>query len=107
MPFLQSIKLSGLLSFPPESEAIPLTALNVLIGPNASGKSNLIEAIELLHSEGREQTTPIASFEVADLRGVPLAEGQIHGSLGHRPRYWDRKKVFWPNALFIFDGGAS
>lgn len=50
MPFLQSIKLSGLLSFPPESEAIPLTALNVLIGPNASGKSNLIEAIELLHS---------------------------------------------------------
>lgn len=50
MPFLRSIKLSGLLSFPPESAPIELTALNVLIGPNASGKSNLIEAIELLHS---------------------------------------------------------
>jgi predicted ATPase len=50
MPFLQSLKLTGLLSFPPDSEPIQLTELNVLIGPNASGKSNLIEAIELLHA---------------------------------------------------------
>ena len=50
MGFLRSIKLSGLLSFPPDSAAIPLTPLNVLIGPNGSGKSNLIEAIELLRS---------------------------------------------------------
>ena len=50
MPFLNSLKLDGILSFPPGSEAIPLTALNVLIGPNGSGKSNLIEGIELLHS---------------------------------------------------------
>lgn len=50
MPFLKSLRLDGLLSFPPGSEAIPLTPLNVLIGPNGSGKSNLIEAIELLHS---------------------------------------------------------
>lgn len=50
MAFLQSLKLSGMLSFAPDSERIPLTSLNVLIGPNASGKSNLIEAIELLHA---------------------------------------------------------
>jgi predicted ATPase len=50
VPFLKSLRLQGLLSFPPDSEAIPLTPLNVLIGPNGSGKSNLIEAIELLHS---------------------------------------------------------
>lgn len=50
MPFLKSLRLDGLLSFPPGSEAIPLTPLNVLIGPNGSGKSNLIEAIELLHA---------------------------------------------------------
>lgn len=49
-PFIQSIRLSGLLSYPPDAEAIELTPLNVLIGPNASGKSNLIEAIELLHA---------------------------------------------------------
>jgi len=50
MPFLQSLRLDGLLSFAPGSEEIPLTGLNVLIGPNGSGKSNLIEAIELLHA---------------------------------------------------------
>jgi len=48
VPFLKSLRLDGLLSFPPGSEAIPLTPLNVLIGPNGSGKSNLIEAVELL-----------------------------------------------------------
>jgi predicted ATPase len=50
VPFLKSLRLQGLLSFPPDSEAVPLTPLNVLIGPNGSGKSNLIEAIELLHA---------------------------------------------------------
>jgi predicted ATPase len=49
-PFLKSIELDGLLSFRPESQATPLTALNVLIGPNASGKSNFIEAFELLRA---------------------------------------------------------
>jgi predicted ATPase len=49
-PFLRSIQLDGLLSFAPGSPTIPLTALNVLIGPNASGKSNLIEAFELLRA---------------------------------------------------------
>lgn len=43
---LQSLKLTNLLSFR-ESE-LELRALNVLIGPNASGKSNLIAAISLL-----------------------------------------------------------
>lgn len=50
MVFLKSLKLSGLLSFAPDSESLPFNALNVLIGPNASGKSNVIEAIELLHA---------------------------------------------------------
>ena len=50
MSFLKSLRLDGVLSFPPDSEAIPLTPLNVLIGPNGSGKSNLIEGIELLHA---------------------------------------------------------
>jgi predicted ATPase len=50
MPFMQSLRLDGLLSFAPGSEPISLTELNVLIGPNGSGKSNLLEAIELLHA---------------------------------------------------------
>lgn len=50
MTLLRSLCLDSLLSFPPGSEAVPLTPLNVLIGPNGSGKSNLIEAVELLHA---------------------------------------------------------
>src|SRR6516165_3371293 len=50
MAFLQSLKLSGFLSFAPDSSAINLKPLNVLIGRNGSGKSNLIEAIELLRA---------------------------------------------------------
>lgn len=45
---LKSLKLSGLLSFAPDSPATELGPLNLLIGPNASGKSNFIEAVGLL-----------------------------------------------------------
>ena len=44
----RSLRLDGFLSFAPGSDPFELRALNVLIGPNASGKSNLIEALGLL-----------------------------------------------------------
>lgn len=47
---LNSVQLQGFLSFGPENQPVPLTNLNVLIGPNGVGKSNFIEAIELLHA---------------------------------------------------------
>lgn len=50
MVFFKSLKLDGLLSYPPGAEPISLTPLNVLIGPNGAGKSNLLEAVELLHA---------------------------------------------------------
>lgn len=50
MTFIQRIGLHGLLSFPTEMEPIKLEPLNVLIGPNGSGKTNFIEALEILHS---------------------------------------------------------
>jgi predicted ATPase len=49
-PFVKTIHPRGVLSFAPDSEPLPLTPLNVLIGPNASGKSNLIEIFELLRA---------------------------------------------------------
>ncbi|MBN1592380.1 MAG: AAA family ATPase [Candidatus Coatesbacteria bacterium] len=48
--FIKSIRLRNILSFGPESEEIELQPLNVLIGPNASGKSNFIDAISLLRA---------------------------------------------------------
>lgn len=50
MPFIERLGLRGLLSFPPDMEPIELRPLNVIIGPNGSGKTNLIEALELLRA---------------------------------------------------------
>lgn len=56
---IRSIRLRNLLSFGPEAEAIELQPLNVIIGPNASGKSNLIEALHLLRSCATDLAQPI------------------------------------------------
>jgi len=47
--FIRSLKLRNILSFrePPRLE---LGRLNLLIGPNASGKSNLIDCLGLLQA---------------------------------------------------------
>lgn len=42
------------LSFGPDNAGIELKALNLLIGPNGCGKSNLIEAISLMRSAPKE-----------------------------------------------------
>src|SRR5438132_9728851 len=63
---LQEIRLRNLLSFGPETEALPLERLNVFIGANGSGKSNLIEALALMRA------TPVLpqATSNADVRGV-------------------------------------
>jgi predicted ATPase len=57
--FVQSIKLTNFLSYGPQSEEILLKPLNVLIGPNISGKSNLIEAFSLLRAAPSNLLNPI------------------------------------------------
>jgi predicted ATPase len=52
--FLHSIRLKNLLSYGSEGVSLDLEPLNVLIGPNASGKSNLIEAVSLLAAAPRD-----------------------------------------------------
>lgn len=56
---LHSIKLTNFLSYGPESSALPLHNLNVIIGTNGSGKSNFLEAIALLKSTPQELVRPI------------------------------------------------
>jgi len=48
--FIKSIHMQNLLSFGPETKSIDMGPLNVIIGANGSGKSNLIEAISILQS---------------------------------------------------------
>ncbi|OHB76137.1 MAG: chromosome segregation protein SMC [Planctomycetes bacterium RBG_16_55_9] len=58
-PLLIELNLKNLLSFGPDTEPLPLKALNVLIGPNGSGKSNLLEAISLLRSAPKDLSAPV------------------------------------------------
>lgn len=57
---IQSIRLRNLLSFGGEGEEIELQPLNVLIGPNASGKSNFIEVLRLMSYLPRNIGKPIS-----------------------------------------------
>lgn len=50
MQLIQRLRMGGVLSFPPDMDFFELQPLNVLIGPNASGKSNFIEVLELLRA---------------------------------------------------------
>lgn len=51
---IKNLKASGLLSFGPDGIDLPMRPLNVLIGSNGSGKSNLLEVLNLF----RESPSP-------------------------------------------------
>jgi predicted ATPase len=57
--FLRSIRLKNLLSYGSEGIELDLQPLNVLIGPNNSGKSNLIEVISILAAAPEDFRKPI------------------------------------------------
>ncbi|MBF0098905.1 MAG: AAA family ATPase, partial [Magnetococcales bacterium] len=59
MPYIESLKVTNLLSFGPDTETLPLAPLNILIGANGSGKSNFLEAISLLQAAPGELNKPI------------------------------------------------
>lgn len=53
-PLIRRLTLQNFLSFGPEGVSVDLLPLNVLIGPNASGKSNLLEALAILRATARD-----------------------------------------------------
>ncbi len=78
--FIHSLQLQNFLSYGSEGEKIELQPLNVLIGTNASGKSNLIEAIALLKATPTDLPAPIRQGGgISDLlwkgeKGTPTAK---------------------------------
>lgn len=78
--FIHTLKLQNFLSFGGNAEEIELQPLNVLIGANASGKSNLIEAIGVLKAAPTDLLTPIRQgggvreFLWKGGNGVPIAQ---------------------------------
>lgn len=59
MNFIQTIRLNNILSYGSSDDEFSLKPLNVLIGPNASGKSNLVEALSLLSAAPRDLQSTI------------------------------------------------
>jgi len=66
---LRRIELKNLLSFGPDSPALDLENLNILIGANGSGKSNLIQALSLLRA------TPMPPASAMDVQTVVAQAG--------------------------------
>ena len=58
-PFIRTVRLDNILSFGSGGGVLPLEPLNVLIGPNASGKSNLLAALSLLGAAPKDLQRPI------------------------------------------------
>jgi predicted ATPase len=56
---LGTIRLRDFLSFGPSTETFPLGNLNVIIGANGSGKSNLIEALSIIQAAPLDLPKPI------------------------------------------------
>lgn len=56
---LERISIKALLSFGPGGIDLPMPPLNVLIGPNGSGKTNFIEALALLKAAPDDFSRPI------------------------------------------------
>lgn len=79
---IQSIRLRNVLSFGSAGQEIALQPLNVLIGPNAAGKSNLIEVLSLLQAAPKDLAAPIHAgggiaewlWKGANRTGSPVAE---------------------------------
>ena len=78
--FIHSLQLQNFLSYGSEGEKIELQPLNVLIGTNASGKSNLIEAMGVLKATPTDLLAPIrqgggiSDFLWKGEKGIPTAK---------------------------------
>lgn len=77
-PAIRSLTIQNLLSFGPEPTTVELQNLNVLIGANGSGKSNLIEVLGLLHAAPDD-------FARAMTKGGPVDEWLWKGSDSRTP----------------------
>ena len=58
-PLLKSVTLQGFLSYGPDATTIDLRSLNVFIGANGSGKSNLIEALAVMRAAPGDLPVPV------------------------------------------------
>lgn len=89
---IRTIEVQNFLSYGSDSPPIQLAPLNVLIGPNASGKSNLIEALGLLRAAPADLTAPIregggiGEWLWKGDRAGPSVKAKIEATVDYPPR---------------------
>lgn len=92
---LRRLTLRNLLSFGPQTAPLELGPLNVLIGPNGSGKTNFLEALAVLQAAPREIAGPVREgggvlewlWKGADREPQGLIEAVIDSSWSTPLRY--------------------
>ncbi len=88
---IRTIQLTNFLSYGEGADIVELEPLNVLIGPNCSGKSNLIEAFALLQATPTDLTALIregggvTEWLYKGKKGTPVAEINITLNYPHEP----------------------
>jgi len=90
---IRSLRLANFLSYGEGREGIALEPLNVLIGPNCSGKSNMIAALGLLRAAPNDLSTPILSggggsewrWKGPGVGGPPTIHASVDFPLGPGP----------------------
>ena len=85
---LKSVKIQGFKSL--DDVKVELPKFAVLFGPNATGKSNFIDALQLLSRLSSERTIADALSE--PMRGYPMEQFTIPG--GGLPELFQKQEVF-------------
>lgn len=95
-PLIRQLTLQNFLSYGQEGVSVELLPLNVLIGPNASGKSNLLEALAILRATAGDLQAAIrdgggvSEYIWKGEKAFPVAT--LHAAVA----YPDFSAVIWP-----------
>ncbi|MCB9766411.1 MAG: AAA family ATPase [Alphaproteobacteria bacterium] len=89
---VHTIHPRGFLSFGPDTEPLALRDLNVLIGPNGCGKSNLVEALDVLRAAPGDLPVPIRA-------GGAVRDWLWRGRSGQRADTSTLELVFSPGVI--------
>ncbi len=81
---IERLEIQNVFSFGEEVAPIELGRLNLLIGANGAGKSNILEAIEILASAPRD-------VQAAIRRGGGIHDVLLSKERGQTALYWERR----------------
>ena len=105
-PLIQTIRPRGLLSFGPETPPLQLGMLNVLIGPNSSGKSNLLDVFKLMRGipmdlqevvrRGGGPRSWIWGSDVTRVAQLDLVVAPANLEMGHHVAFRSVDSELWP-----------